>query len=147
MSHRSGRDRVVSVLGHWMWRLRQFERGHEHGPPVLRGHPKYMSQLCDSPGHGPDAEFAVVLFCRSGRHRSVAWASIVMTVLRAYGYLPELDMSATTLLGTCEGLCKFCDRRPVCTEKLAMTVYEEVRTWAAKAQEVWDATRSKRERP
>ena len=70
-----------------------------------------------------------------------------MTVLRAYGYLPELDMSATTLRGTCEGRCEFCNRKPVCTEKVAMTVYEEVRTWAAKAQEVHDGRQSKRARP
>ena len=80
----------------------------------------------------------MVLWCRSGRHRSVAWAAILMTVLRAYGYLPELDMSATDLRGTCAAKCPDCNVRPVCTKDMAMAAYEEVRQWAANAQEVYD---------
>ena len=67
-----------------------------------------------------------------------------MTVLRAYGYVPELDMSATCLRGKREGKCQSCDCKPICTKDVAMTVYEEVRTWAAKAQQVQDDMQAKR---
>ena len=139
MSHVSGREHVLASLGHWLWRVHQFAQGHDHGPPVLQGHPKYMAQFTDKQsGHGPVDEFAVVLWCRSGRHRSVAWAALIMSVLRVYGYLPELDMSATTLKGTCEGICPACNVKPVCTEDMTMEVYQEVRKWAAHAQAVQD---------
>ena len=144
LDHPSGHEHVVSVFGHWMWRIQQWEKGRDPGVPLLPGHPKYMSDFVDSAGHGPDYAFAVVLFCRSGRHRSVAWASILMTVLRAYGYVPELDMSATVLRGTCEGKCPACDCKPICSKDVAMTVYEEIRTWAADAQQVHDDMQAKR---
>jgi len=109
--HESAREHVTMALGHWLWRISEgaweLPAG---GAPVQRGLVKYMSRVDRE--HAPDHGWALVLFCRSGRHRSVAWATILMNVLRARGYLPTMDMGATDLGGTCKGLCPACSHKP-----------------------------------
>jgi hypothetical protein len=62
---------------------------------------------------GPDDDWALVLFCKSGRHRSVACACLAQACLEFLGWDVKLHLEATDLRGTCKGNCKHCKGPPV----------------------------------
>ena len=57
---------------------------------------------------GPDDDWALILYCKSGRHRSVACACLVQACLKFLGWDVKLHLEATDLRQTCRGNCRYC---------------------------------------
>jgi hypothetical protein len=84
------REALVTELGRW---LVSFD-------PAQRGLPATF---------GPDQDWALVLYCKSGRHRSVACACLLQACLEFLGWTVTLHLGATDLSPTCKGLCDRCN--------------------------------------
>ena len=88
------REKLASDLGAWLCSFDPANRG-------LR---------CT---FGPDDDWALVLYCKSGRHRSVACACLAQACLEFLGWDVNLHLRATDLSPTCRGNCKHCRGPPL----------------------------------
>jgi hypothetical protein len=51
----------------------------------------------------------VLVFCYSGKHKSVAWAYLLQAFLLSYGYRATVSISAINMANTCDlGECEAC---------------------------------------
>jgi hypothetical protein len=76
---------------------------------------------------GPDEDWALVLFCKSGRHRSVACAALMQLCLAFLGWKVTMHFEATDLSPTCGGQCPKC-RGPSVKSAMALSrMWESLR--------------------
>jgi len=57
-------------------------------------------------GHGP---LYLVCFCKSGKHRAVAWAHILQALFLGHGFDANVNLTATEWAGTCSAPGKTCE--------------------------------------
>ena len=66
-------------------------------------------QLRDQWPKDPDTmAIGVLVFCKSGKHRSVAWSNLIQTLLLSYGYDCRVSQTAMNFTGTCGQRCGAC---------------------------------------
>ena len=77
------------------------------------------------PGHS--AQWSIVIACKSGKHRSIAWSAILTHCLAQRGYVARRYFAAVDWQGTCEGKCDECVAGPsdatLLKAKLAMSMW------------------------
>jgi hypothetical protein len=85
----------------------------------------FFERYGPDPGHS--AQWAIIVACKSGKHRSVAWSNIISHCLAQRGYLVRKHYQAVDWQGTCEGKCPDCLLGPsdatLLKAKLAMAMW------------------------
>jgi len=66
-------------------------------------------QLRDQWPQDPDTSaIGVLVFCKSGKHRSVAWSYLIQALMCSYGYHSRVSQAAMNVSGTCAQRCQAC---------------------------------------